>query len=388
MAFRESPLGELKVPLTWTAAVAVVVAGVIAVALLVSDRRETLQEEAYGVARKTVDTVAAPVSGAIAAPGRWTGQGLSWISVYFFTASENRKLRRELDEMRSWRDTAIGLKEQNDRYQALLGLKLNPPIPMVAARVVADSRGPFANARIADTGRSRGVTVGNPVVSERGLVGRVAGVTNSASRVLLLTDIASRTPVMINRTNARAILTGDGGPNPKLEYLRRDDSVKAGDLVVTSGDGGVLPRGLPVGVAVKDIFGNWRVALAADNASINFVQIIKFVDFSQLADIKVLSEAEMPPVTTKDPQAKVLRPNAAVQAPQALNSPKVTAIVASLASVPRPLPKPVSRRQVTRPTASPLTPVQAVAPPPPPVAATVAAQQLISPATQQFNGRR
>ena len=388
MAFRESPLGELKVPLTWTAAVAAVVAGVIAVALLVSDRRETLQEEAYGVARKTVDTVAAPVSGAIAAPGRWTGQGLSWISVYFFTASENRKLRRELDEMRSWRDTAIGLKEQNDRYQALLGLKLNPPIPMVAARVVADSRGPFANARIADTGRSRGVTVGNPVVSERGLVGRVAGVTNSASRVLLLTDIASRTPVMINRTNARAILTGDGGPNPKLEYLRRDDSVKAGDLVVTSGDGGVLPRGLPVGVAVKDILGNWRVALAADNASINFVQIIKFVDFSQLADIKALSEAEMPPVTTKDPQATVLRPDAAVKAPQALNSPKVTAIVASLASVPRPLPKPVSRRQVTRPTASPLTPVQAVAPPPPPVAATVAAPQLISPATPQFNGRR
>ena len=388
MAFRESPLGELKVPLTWTAAVAAVVAGVIAVALLVSDRRETLQEEAYGAARKTVDTVAAPVSGAIAAPGRWTGQGLSWISVYFFTASENRKLRRELDEMRSWRDTAIGLKEQNDRYQALLGLKLNPPIPMVAARVVADSRGPFANARIADTGRSRGVTVGNPVVSERGLVGRVAGVTNSASRVLLLTDIASRTPVMINRTNARAILTGDGGPNPKLEYLRRDDSVKAGDLVVTSGDGGVLPRGLPVGVAVKDIFGNWRVALAADNASIDFVQIIKFVDFSQLADIKALSEAEMPPVTTKDPQATVLRPDAAVKAPQALNSPKVTAIVASLASVPRPLPKPVSRRQVTRPTASPLTPVQAVAPPPPPVAATVAAPQLISPATPQFNGRR
>jgi rod shape-determining protein MreC len=388
LAFRESPLGELKIPLTWTAAVAVVVAGVIAVALLVSDRRENLQEEAYGAARKTVDTVAAPVSGAIAAPGRWTGQGLSWISVYLFTASENRKLRRELDEMRSWRDTAIGLKEQNDRYQALLGLKLNPPIPIVAARVVADSRGPFANARIADTGRSRGVNVGNPVMSERGLVGRVVGVTNSASRVLLLTDIASRTPVMIDRTNARAILTGDGGPNPKLEYLRRDDSVKAGDLVVTSGDGGVLPRGLPVGVAVKDILGNWRVALAADNASIDFVQIIKFVDFSQLADIKALSEAEMPPVTTKDPQATVLRPNAAVQAPQALNSPKVTAIVAPLAPMPRPLPKPVSRRPVTRPAASPLTPVQAVAPPPPPVAATVAAPQLISPATPQFNGRR
>ena len=115
MAFRESPLGELKVPLTWTAAVAVIVAGVIAVALLVSDRRETLQDEAYGAARRTVDTVSAPVSGAIAAPGRWTGQGLDWLGSYFFTASENRKLRVQLEDMRRWRDTALALKDQNER---------------------------------------------------------------------------------------------------------------------------------------------------------------------------------------------------------------------------------------------------------------------------------
>ena len=107
MPFREGPLGDLKVPLTWTAAVALIVAAVIAVAFLLADRRETLQEQAYGVTRQTVDTVAKPVSGAIAAPGRWTGLGLDFVRSYFFTASENRRLKTELAEMRQWRDRAL-----------------------------------------------------------------------------------------------------------------------------------------------------------------------------------------------------------------------------------------------------------------------------------------
>ncbi|MCH1932738.1 rod shape-determining protein MreC, partial [Shewanella sp. A25] len=86
--------------------------------------------------------------------------------------------------------------------------RTDPTIPMVAARIVTDSRGPFANSRLANAGREKGVKPGNPVMSENGLVGRVIGVTDGVSRVLLLTDVASRTPVLIDRTNARAILTG------------------------------------------------------------------------------------------------------------------------------------------------------------------------------------
>jgi rod shape-determining protein MreC len=304
--FREGPLGDLKVPLTWTAAVALIVAAVIAVAFLLADRRETLQEQAYGVTRQTVDVVAKPVSGAIAAPGRWTGLGLDYVRSYFFTASENRRLKAELAEMRQWRDRALDLKDQNERFQSLMGLRTNPPIPMAAARVVSDSRGPFANTRLADAGSDKGIVVGNPVLNERGLVGRVVGVANGVSRVLLLTDIASRTPVMIDRTNARAVLTGDGGPNPKLEYLRGVDPIQQGDRVVTSGDGGVVPRGLPVGAAVKGLDGRWRVVLFADQAGIDYVRILLFKDFAQLADEKQLETRSLPPVTTEDPQASIL----------------------------------------------------------------------------------
>jgi rod shape-determining protein MreC len=297
VSLRDNPLGELKVPLTWAAAIALIVAVVAATAILLSDRRETFKAEAYGVSRKASDTVLAPVGDVLAAPGRWIGAGVDTVRDYFGAASENADLKAQLKVMRQWRDVAIALKDENVRYRTLLGLKTDPPIPMVAARVVTDSHGPFADTRLANAGTEKGVKVGNPVMSENGLVGRVIGVTDGASRVLLLTDIASRTPVMIDRTNARAILTGDGGPNPRLDYLRGRDPIREGDRILTSGDGGVVPRGLPVGTAVKGLDGRWRVVLASDAAPIDFVRILLFEDFTQVIDLKKLAATPAPPPT-------------------------------------------------------------------------------------------
>ncbi|WP_334163606.1 rod shape-determining protein MreC, partial [Phenylobacterium sp.] len=338
MSLRDSPLGELKVPLTWTAAVALIVAGVAATAVLLSDRRETFQGEAYGASRSVSDRVLTPVGEVLSAPGRWTGAGVESVRGYFFAVSENRRLKAELREMRQWRDVAIALRDTNERYRTLLGLRTDPPIPMVAARIVTDSRGPYANTRLANSGREKGVKPGNPVMSEHGLVGRVIGVTDGASRVLLLTDIASRTPVMIDRTNARAILTGDGGPNPKLEYLRGLDPVKQGDRVLTSGDGGVLPRGLPVGTAVKGLDGRWRVVLASDRSAIDFVRILLFQDFTQLVNQQELMRTEAPPPTagaTTLPPAPAATP-APKTAPAPAAGPAAAAAAAAGATTPRP----------------------------------------------------
>jgi len=301
VSLRDNPLGELKVPLTWAAAVALIVAAVVAIAFLISDRRETFQAEAYGATRRASDTVLAPVGNVLSAPARWTGSGVDTVRGYFFAVSENRRLKAELKEMRQWRDVAIALRDTNDRYRTLLGLRTDPPIPMVAARIVTDSRGPFANTRLANSGSEKGVKAGNPVMSENGLVGRIIGVTTGASRVLLLTDTASRTPVMVDRTNARAILAGDGGPNPRLDYLRGREPVKEGDRILTSGDGGVLPRGLPVGTAVKGLDGRWRVVLASDRTAIDFVRILLFEDFTQVIDRKALDVMPVPPPTEGGP---------------------------------------------------------------------------------------
>ncbi|HVI33381.1 MAG TPA: rod shape-determining protein MreC [Phenylobacterium sp.] len=372
MSLRDSPLGELKVPLTWTAAVALIVAGVAATAVLLSDRRETFQGEAYGASRSVSDRVLTPVGEVLSAPGRWTGAGVDSVRGYFFAVSENRRLKAELREMRQWRDVAIALRDTNERYRTLLGLKTDPPIPMVAARIVTDSRGPYANTRLANAGREKGVKPGNPVMSEHGLVGRVIGVTDGASRILLLTDIASRTPVMIDRTNSRAILTGDGGPNPKLEYLRGLDPVKQGDRVLTSGDGGVLPRGLPVGTAVKGLDGRWRVVLASDRSAIDFVRILLFQDFTQLVNQQELLRTEVPPPTAGAP---TLPP------PVVTPAPKITPPAPGTATAPAagPAAPPANAPAGATPPRPAAPAPKAAATPPPKAAATPAPKAAATP---------
>ncbi|HZC15741.1 MAG TPA: rod shape-determining protein MreC, partial [Caulobacteraceae bacterium] len=294
MSLRDGPFQDLKIPLTWTAAVAVIVAMVIGVALLLGDHRGTLQGQAIGAGRGAVDTVLRPASIVIGTPVRWAGDGVNAVKQYFFAVSENRRLRAEVADLSEWRDRAIALKDDNARYQSLLGLKTDPPIPMVGARVISDARGPFANTRLADAGAEAGVAVGNPVMSEHGLVGSIIGVANGVSRILLLTDVASRTPVLDDRTNSRAILTGDGSDQPMLDYLRGPDPVKPGDRILTSGDGGLLPRGLPVGGVVQGLDGNWRVRLDSDDGPIDLVRILLFRDFSELAEQKALSAPVIP----------------------------------------------------------------------------------------------
>jgi rod shape-determining protein MreC len=298
VSLRDSSLGEIKAPVVWMAAATLILAVFIALALFVMDGRRA---GAYTDARRAADGVAGSAGGVLSAPVRWTGDVAGDIGAYFLAGSQNQALRGELAAALTWRDEALALRAENAKLRGLLGVRTDPPLPMVSADTVLDARGPFSNSRLVDAGADQGVTEGNPVMSEHGLVGRIAGVGPHVSRVMLLTDVESRTPVMVARTNGRAILTGDGGANPALGYLRTHDALKEGDRVLTSGDGGVIPRGLPVGTAVKGFDGAWRVALDSDAAPIDFVRILLFKDFSQLAS--PLAPSELPATNTDAPEA-------------------------------------------------------------------------------------
>jgi len=280
VAFRDGPFENIKVPLVWTAAVAVVAAAIGCILLLISDARA--QTSPYQPVRSGVEAVAGPVGGVLAAPVRWFGHASDFVGGYFFAVSENRRLKRQLADLEPWRDQAIALKNVNSRYEAMLGIRPEPPVAMQTARSISDTRGPFSRARLIDAGSAKGVKVGNPVINEQGLVGRVVGVSSNVSRIVLLTDVASRTPVLVDRTDARALLTGDGSDNPRLEFIRGVGAVQAGDRILSSGDGGGFPRGVPIGVAAKGIDGSWRVKLFSDRGAIDYVRVMLFEDFSQL----------------------------------------------------------------------------------------------------------
>jgi len=300
VSLRDGPLGEIKPPLIWLAAAALVVAMSVALAVFVTD---STRHGAFAGVRRAALAVTAPVGNVLSTPVRIGGQGVDLVRAYFLAGSQNRQLRADLATALTWRDETLTLRAENARLRALLGLRTQPPLPMVSADTVLDARGPFSNSRLADAGVDQGVAEGNPVLSDHGLVGRIAGVAAQVSRIMLLTDVESRTPVMIPRTNGRAILTGDGGPSPSLAYLRTHDALRAGDRVVTSGDGGVVPRGLAVGTVAKGLDGAWRVSLDSDAMPIAFVRILLFKDFSQLAGAPELTPGTLPTTNTDAPEA-------------------------------------------------------------------------------------
>ena len=316
MSLREGPFGDIRPSILWVAALALVVAAVIAAIVFFSDHRQSARSGLYGAARRGADSVSAPAGEVISTPFRWLERGVGWIGDYVVAGSENHDLKAEVIRQRRWRDIAMSLQLENARLRALIGVRTDPPIPMVVGQTVLEARGPFSNARLVDVGATRGVTEGNPVLSDHGLVGRVVGVAPRASRVLMLTDAESRVPVLLPRTNGRAILTGDGGSNPTLAFLRAHDALRPGDRVLTSGDGGVFPRGLPVGSVVRGFDGDWRVSLDSDEAPVDFVQVLLFTDFSQLAPPASLAPATLPTTATEPPPppAPVLKPPEATPA--------------------------------------------------------------------------
>lgn len=358
MAFRDSPFKELKVPMTWTAAAVALVAIGVALALFITDHKAQTKPGAsgYGVARAGFDGAAAPISGLLATPVRWINDGASSIGDYFGAVSENRRLKARVAQLQNMESEAIALRNLNRRYEQLLKLRTEPPIPAVTARVVSDVRGPFSNARLIDAGSDVGIKVGNPAMTEQGVVGRIVGISGGVSRLLLLTDPESRTPVLMDRTNARAVLTGDGGPNPRLEYVRGKDAVRNGDMILTSGDGGLYPRGLPVGVAQQDFAGVWRVRLYSDRSPIDFVRVLVFDDFAQMVDQARLASSAMPPLSAED-QAKLKAETDAANRPPASKPAAANGAVG--ASPPPVVASPAPPQAAPGPAAPPVKPAAA-----------------------------
>lgn len=311
---------HLKLPVTWGVMGVVGVVCVVAALLFIGDHRAQVDETSYAN-RAGFDTVASVPNRILDKPVQVVGDGTSSLSDYFFAVRENRILKKEVQELSQYRDAYLEMKDVNERYEKLLNLRTEPPVETVTARSVLVSRGPFNNNRLIDAGSDKHIAFGNPVITDQGLVGRVVGISPNVSRVLMVTDVSSRIPVMIMRSDGRAMMTGDGGGYPKLDWVRGRDTVREGDQILTSGDGGVFPRGLPVGEAVKGVDGVWRVRLYANRGPIDFVKVLLFKDFSQLPDASTLLRT--PPVSAvlpKPPLPQVTTASASASSGTAVSS--------------------------------------------------------------------
>ena len=270
-----------------------------------------------------------------------------------WTATERiQELEAENRELMSWRELAEQLAERNGRYEALLrmpdqafgeGADIERAI---AAQLVLDSGGPFTRTLVANAGASHGVRVGYIAINENGLVGRVVSVGRRSARVLMLDDYNSRIPVMGEGSRVRAVLAGQATQPPdlltrpfamqapRLDFIVGAQSLRDGERMVTSGDGGLYPRGLAVGVARRGSDGQWRVTLAASQRPVDFVRLIPFVGIEPPEDAPVVDDG--PPLTAISSTAAIGRE---IMTPPAM-APSTSAVRA--ARPPRQAPPPAA----------------------------------------------
>lgn len=202
---------------------------------------------------------------------------ISDVQAYRRIYEQNAELRRELQRMQGWREAALQLEQKNAKLLALNRVRLNPRQTFVTAEILADSGSPFRNSAMVNVGRIDGVEDGWAAMDGLGLVGRVAGVGERSSRVILVTDASSRVPATILPSGQRTIVTGDNTGAPTLEFVDRSDALRPGDRVVTSGAGALYPPDILVGQVVVDKDGRARVRLAADTRRLEFVRVVRSV---------------------------------------------------------------------------------------------------------------
>jgi rod shape-determining protein MreC len=163
---------------------------------------------------------------------------------------QNVAYREEIDRLQA---EMVGLRElelENQDLRNLLGLRQQaPPGEMIAVRVVARDPLPFAQVLVIDGGTEQGLREDLPVLTWRGLVGRVIEVQPTSARVLLVTDANSSISGRIQNPDSRAtgVIRGRNDQWLLMQYLPQQEQVETGDLVITSGLGGVFPAGLPIG---------------------------------------------------------------------------------------------------------------------------------------------
>ncbi len=197
---------------------------------------------------------------------------------------QNQELRRELQKMSAWKEAAVQLEQENAKLLSQNNVRIDPALTSVSGVVLTDSGSAFRQSVLLNVGARDGIVDGWATMDGLGLVGRISGVGETTSRVMLLTDPSSRVPVTIQPSGQRALMAGDNTALPVLDFIESPENVRPGDRIVSSGDGGVFPPGLLVGQLAMSADGRLRVRMAADYGRLEFLRVLRSHPAEQLED--------------------------------------------------------------------------------------------------------
>lgn len=197
---------------------------------------------------------------------------------------QNQELRRELQKMSAWKEAAVQLEQENAKLLAHNSVRIDPALTSVSGVVLTDSGSTFRQSVLLNVGARDGIVDGWATMDGLGLVGRISGVGETTSRVILLTDPSSRIPVTIQPSGQHALLAGDNTALPVLDFIESPENVRPGDRIVSSGDGGVFPPGLLVGQVALATDGRLRSRMAADYGRLEFLRVLRSHPAERLSD--------------------------------------------------------------------------------------------------------
>jgi rod shape-determining protein MreC len=227
-------------------------------------------------ARTSLADALAPIYAVLAEPLASMKATVTEVGDLWAMRAENARLRDENERMRRWQSVALALDAENQRLKASLRWIPDPTASFVTARVVADAGGLYAKAVLLSVGPNHGIRKGEIALDERGLVGRITEVGTRTARVLLITDLNSRIPVILETSRAHAILSGTNGPRPRLMYWPEGMPPQEGERVVTSAEASAFPANLPIGTVHYTSSGAPEVEPAAMLQRLEVVRIFDY----------------------------------------------------------------------------------------------------------------
>lgn len=287
----------------------------------------------------------APISRGASSVGGFFSGIVSGIGDYVEAGSKNAQMRREVEAARRELIRAKAIEFENRRLRQLLGLAGQIEDEVTVARIVGSS---FASGRRFATlsaGSASGVAIGQPVRAPEGLVGRVLETGRWAARILLLTDAYSNVPVRLVRDGTSAFARGTGESLIELRTLEvGPNPFRVGDVVVTSGVGGLYPPGIPVARVVRLDGPKAIAAPVAEPGRADFAVVLRPYQPAADGPLEAAPPTQQAPVTVAAPPPAPSEPNAATPAPRQRSPQYQPALQRPQAAVPGAAPPPEQRR--------------------------------------------
>jgi rod shape-determining protein MreC len=247
-------------------------------ALMLGDRRAE-GEDRHWVTRALLE-VAAPVQKAITRPVHFVRDTWRRYVALVDLQAENEALRADLarleEENLQYREALVS----SGQLRRIAEMRRDFEVPLLPADVVGQDASPWFRSLLLDRGRAAEVRSGMPVMVEQGVVGLVSATSPHAARAMMILDRRSAVDAMIQRSRARGLVRGLGTGELEFEFMVRGDDVKEGDEVITSGVGGVYPKGLRIGTV--------RSVNADRSELLHTARVEPSVDFGRLEQVFVM----------------------------------------------------------------------------------------------------